>query len=45
MGESLNKQCRVSDEVLRDVKLCVTGRKHVILTICRLDGTVIESHG
>ena len=29
MGESLNKQCRVSDEVSRDVKLCPVGKKNV----------------
>ena len=45
MDESLTEQRRVSEDGLRVVKLCYTGRtgKGLILSCC--DGTVRESHG
>ena len=45
MDESLTEQRRVSEEGLRIVKLCYTGRKRRMPTVSVRDGTVRESHG
>ena len=45
MGESLTEQRRVSEDGLRVVKLCYTGRTGEWLIPIFSDGTVRESHG
>ena len=45
MDESLTEQRRVSDDGLRVVKLCYTGRMDERPIPFRSDGTVRESHG
>ena len=45
MDESLTEQRRVSEDGLRVVKLCYTGRTGEGPIPSRCDGTVRESHG
>ena len=45
MGETLTQPCRVSDEGLRVVKLCLRGRMAYVTRRRMRDGTLKENTG